>query len=293
MPIKGTRFQCSQCEQTEYSLCQSCYGKRGEIHPNHKFYVAQVRPPPEEEKVRPSNFSSMATLPKAPGAPPKEAGGAKLQEQAGRQEEAETQEEQKEESIAAAQAAEGVAAATAPVVVAPTAEEEAKKLQQMWQNLGKSWQADVPALKEMEAKPAKKKKKEAAEVNKEKIDKPETPKPVTIDLEKGPPQAKEKTTGKWLPKNCLCAVCRNKVREEKGGVVCRRRREDGTDGGCRRGVCWKCMATPLAESEKIGKLRTSQADFEKMGATAWWMHEACMSAEDTRDYARMAPAWYV
>jgi len=77
--------------------------------------------------------------------------------------------------------------------------------------------------------------------------------------------------------------------EDRAGAVCRRRRSDGSDGGCRKGVCWRCMKPTPGDS--LGKVRTSKAEYEALGTRAWWMHEACLTGDDERDYfVLMLPA---
>jgi len=88
--------------------------------------------------------------------------------------------------------------------------------------------------------------------------------------------------GQWMPKGGRCSQCRGKTVDEFGGVVCRRRRVDGTETGCHKGLCWRCMKpTP---GDEIGKIRTTKRDFQALGKRAWWLHESCMSTTDEADY---------
>ena len=54
----------------------------------------------------------------------------------------------------------------------------------------------------------------------------------------------------WMPAGMACRLC-TKV-PTCGGVICRRRRPDGSVGGCGEGVCWRCMKR--APREKFGKV---------------------------------------
>eukprot|EP00927_Polykrikos_kofoidii_P079371 TRINITY_DN76161_c0_g1_i1.p1 TRINITY_DN76161_c0_g1~~TRINITY_DN76161_c0_g1_i1.p1 ORF type:complete len:637 (-),score=133.86 TRINITY_DN76161_c0_g1_i1:67-1977(-) len=85
----------------------------------------------------------------------------------------------------------------------------------------------------------------------------------------------------WLPEKSTCSYC-NKAVVDKGGVYCGRQRPDSTFGGCFKSICWKCMNK--GGKDFIGSLRTSKAEFEAFGPGPWWMHEACMGAEDKRSY---------
>ncbi|CAF1129281.1 unnamed protein product [Rotaria sordida] len=38
--FKGIRYQCDECRQS-YDLCESCYHKANELHPNHEFKIVQ------------------------------------------------------------------------------------------------------------------------------------------------------------------------------------------------------------------------------------------------------------
>jgi len=85
----------------------------------------------------------------------------------------------------------------------------------------------------------------------------------------------------WLPEGSRCGTCSKSVLEF-GGVFCGRRRPSGRVAGCGAGVCWRCMNKGPKES--FGKVRTTKTEFSSLGADAWWMHEACMSKADKRDY---------
>lgn len=84
----------------------------------------------------------------------------------------------------------------------------------------------------------------------------------------------------WMPAGMACRLC-TKV-PTCGGVICRRRRPDGSVGGCGEGVCWRCMKR--APREKFGKVRTTKEEFESLKEDAWWMHEACFEGNDYQDY---------
>jgi len=85
----------------------------------------------------------------------------------------------------------------------------------------------------------------------------------------------------WLPGGQKCGLCDKGV-VKNGGVFCGRRRPDGTLVGCFLGVCWKCMNK--APCATFGNIRTTKAEFTSLGDDAWWMHEACMTASDLKDY---------
>lgn len=95
-----------------------------------------------------------------------------------------------------------------------------------------------------------------------------------------PEPVKEETRIGWLPDKSKCSKCEKAV-VEKGGVYCGRRRPSGECGGCFVGICWKCMNK---SGKELGSVRTTKAEFASLGPDAWWMHEACMSAEDKRAY---------
>lgn len=88
-----------------------------------------------------------------------------------------------------------------------------------------------------------------------------------------------------------CGMCSKRVAKEAGGiggVICRRKRDDKSGFvGCGKGLCWKCM--PQADEIRFGKVRPRKEDVEELEETMrksfWWMHEACMTAVDTTDYA--------
>jgi len=88
--------------------------------------------------------------------------------------------------------------------------------------------------------------------------------------------------GQWMPRGGRCSRWRGKTSDEFGGVVCRRRRADGKEVGCCKGVCWLCMkSTP---GDDLGKIRTTKRDFQSLGRRAWWLHETCMTSIDEADY---------
>jgi len=92
---------------------------------------------------------------------------------------------------------------------------------------------------------------------------------------------KEETRIGWLPDGAKCSSCEKSVLE-KGGVWCGRKRSSGPAGGCFAAVCWKCMNK--RGKEGVGGIRTTKAEFAELGPSAWWMHEACMNAEDRKAY---------
>eukprot|EP00928_Gymnodinium_smaydae_P074556 TRINITY_DN5758_c1_g4_i1.p1 TRINITY_DN5758_c1_g4~~TRINITY_DN5758_c1_g4_i1.p1 ORF type:complete len:704 (-),score=91.19 TRINITY_DN5758_c1_g4_i1:140-2251(-) len=99
------------------------------------------------------------------------------------------------------------------------------------------------------------------------------------------PQLPDASRYGWLPPKTRCRRCRKAV-VSRGGVFCGRRRL-GPSGhevivGCGAAVCWRCMNR--APHEELGKIRTTNAEFESLGDDAWWLHEFCMDPEDRRDY---------
>lgn len=88
--------------------------------------------------------------------------------------------------------------------------------------------------------------------------------------------------GQWLPPGGRCSECRRKMPDGISGIVCHRKRLDGSDAGCSKGVCWRCMKPK--PDDCIGKVRCAKTEFEKVGPKAWWMHEACMTGSDEKDY---------
>merc|ERR1719221_1720219 len=99
-------------------------------------------------------------------------------------------------------------------------------------------------------------------------------------VEENKTPVKEKRPG-WLPEKTMCDFC-NKTVVEKGGVYCGRKRDDGTYVGCFKAICWKCMNKGLKDI--VGGIKTTKKEFVELGPGAWWMHEACMSAEDKKAY---------
>jgi len=86
----------------------------------------------------------------------------------------------------------------------------------------------------------------------------------------------------WMPVGMACRLCTKPTSKECGGVICHRRRSDGTHGGCGAGICWRCMKR--APRENFGKVRTTKEEFESLEDDAWWMHEACFEGTDYKDY---------
>jgi hypothetical protein len=95
-----------------------------------------------------------------------------------------------------------------------------------------------------------------------------------------PKEVKEEIRFGWLPEGKQCSKC-EKIVVEKGGVLCGRKRKDGSIGGCSKGYCWKCMNK---WKDEVGKIRTTKSEFSELGDDAWWMHEKCMTKEYKRLY---------
>merc|ERR1719498_2289743 len=79
-----------------------------------------------------------------------------------------------------------------------------------------------------------------------------------------------------------CRLCAKTVKDDKSGIICRRKRSDGTVGGCGEAVCWRCMKR--APRESFGKVRTTKEEYETLEDEAWWMHEMCFEDQDYKDY---------
>merc|ERR1712217_41514 len=81
--------------------------------------------------------------------------------------------------------------------------------------------------------------------------------------------------GRRLSSGSQCSLCLQVARDSSSGVVCSRRREDGSVGGCGKGVCWVCMkqASPMM----FGKVRITRDEWNFLAINAWWMHEKCMT----------------
>jgi len=86
----------------------------------------------------------------------------------------------------------------------------------------------------------------------------------------------------WMLAGTICRSCAKPTAKEQGGVICRRRRHDGSLGGCGEGVCWRCMKR--APRESFGQVRTTKEEFESLEEDAWWMHERCFADGDYKDY---------
>lgn len=89
--------------------------------------------------------------------------------------------------------------------------------------------------------------------------------------------------GQCLPKGARCYICSRKAPQQMCGIVCRRRRDDDSVGGCGKGVCWKCMKE--APDGTFGVLRCKRDDVKRLGAKAWWMHHDCMTLADSMDFS--------
>lgn len=86
----------------------------------------------------------------------------------------------------------------------------------------------------------------------------------------------------WMPVGMVCRLCTKPTVKEHAGIICRRKRADGSIGGCGEGVCWRCMKR--APRESFGKVRTTKEEFESLEEDAWWMHEMCFEDADYKDY---------
>lgn len=86
----------------------------------------------------------------------------------------------------------------------------------------------------------------------------------------------------WMPVGAICRLCTKPSAKEHGGVICRRRRGDGSVGGCGEAICWRCMKR--APRESFGQVRTTKEEFESLEEDAWWMHEHCFTDGDYKDY---------
>eukprot|EP00929_Paragymnodinium_shiwhaense_P079236 TRINITY_DN41237_c0_g1_i2.p1 TRINITY_DN41237_c0_g1~~TRINITY_DN41237_c0_g1_i2.p1 ORF type:complete len:475 (+),score=126.20 TRINITY_DN41237_c0_g1_i2:770-2194(+) len=85
----------------------------------------------------------------------------------------------------------------------------------------------------------------------------------------------------WMKGGQKCSLC-SKAVADRGGVMCGRLRKDGTLAGCRAAVCWRCMNR--APKDSFGKVKTTKSELASLGEEGWWMHEACMNAQDRSDY---------
>jgi len=87
----------------------------------------------------------------------------------------------------------------------------------------------------------------------------------------------------WMPVGMVCRLCTKPTAKELAGIICRRKRADGSYGGCGEGICWRCMKR--APRESFGKVRTTKEEYESLGEDAWWMHEMCFDmGDDYKDY---------
>eukprot|EP00927_Polykrikos_kofoidii_P047370 TRINITY_DN41488_c0_g1_i1.p1 TRINITY_DN41488_c0_g1~~TRINITY_DN41488_c0_g1_i1.p1 ORF type:complete len:1205 (+),score=272.45 TRINITY_DN41488_c0_g1_i1:69-3683(+) len=85
----------------------------------------------------------------------------------------------------------------------------------------------------------------------------------------------------WIQVGAACKLCTKLVKQEFGGVICRRKRSNGDVAGCGDAVCWRCMKRAPRE---FGKVRCTKEEFESLAEDAWWMHEACFEDGDYKDY---------
>lgn len=105
----------------------------------------------------------------------------------------------------------------------------------------------------------------------------------TLALEvaaKAPPEIPDGPA--WMAVGAVCRLCTKPTAQERAGIICRRKRADGSVGGCAEGYCWRCMKR--APRESFGKVRTTKEEFESLEEDAWWMHEMCFEGEDYKDY---------
>lgn len=86
----------------------------------------------------------------------------------------------------------------------------------------------------------------------------------------------------WMPTRMVCRLCTKPPGKEQGGVICRRRRSDGSLSGCGEGICFRCMKK--APRDAFGQVRTTKEEFESLEEEAWWMHERCFADGDYKDY---------
>jgi len=112
------------------------------------------------------------------------------------------------------------------------------------------------------------------------------------DLEKSNGEVEESIVGEgkerpisrtgWMMAGANCSICSHKV-PDRGGVFCGRiRQPSGQSVGCSKGVCWRCMVR--VRSVAFGDVTTTKTEFASLGEGAWWMHKACMEAEDLEAY---------
>lgn len=94
--------------------------------------------------------------------------------------------------------------------------------------------------------------------------------------------AKPTSSERPRPRNMQCGHCPLSFKTNVGGIICQRHRKDGTFGGCGAGICWRCMEK--ASERTFGRIRTTKKEFEALGESAWWMHERCMTSDDSMDY---------
>merc|ERR1711879_1059653 len=75
---------------------------------------------------------------------------------------------------------------------------------------------------------------------------------------KAPPEVPDGPA--WMPVGMVCRHCTKPMVKEMAGIICRRKRSDGTIGGCGEGICSRCMKR--APRESFGKVRTTKEEFE-------------------------------
>mmetsp|Transcript_45179 Transcript_45179/g.143938 ORF Transcript_45179/g.143938 Transcript_45179/m.143938 type:complete len:413 (-) Transcript_45179:73-1311(-) len=98
-----------------------------------------------------------------------------------------------------------------------------------------------------------------------------------------PPRKAKQSEPDWLPSDVPCGLCGQASQTgEPHGVLCRRRRKNGTVAGCGQVVCWACMEGRLRS--ELGMVRTTREELESLEEGAWWMHERCMEPSDLRAY---------
>ncbi|CAE8591782.1 unnamed protein product [Polarella glacialis] len=142
----------------------------------------------------------------------------------------------------------------------------ATMMHERWMNIGKSYaQSSLP--QEVAAEPGKLAAEKLA---------------AKAPVQQPPAPAAPVLRGRGLSRGHQCSLCSSTVGDSASGVLCFCHREDGTTGGCNKGVCWTCMKR--ASPTMFGKIRITKAVWLLLETEAWWMHEKCMSGSDEADY---------